>query len=306
MVFFSKKTVVCERCGKEYEVRISLGANICPECQAKQRKAEMAVQGYVDYARKMNLPDYTTEQLEQIVVHRQQIMEKYRMTQGISKAELMSASDNYKKLSDEQAFDVLIRMSRSTINTTIGAAYSGQFYCLSGFDQVVVDAQDVFAVGFKTTYGVQCEGEAILCVVFTNDPYVPVFPVIYTGKLDFFEIWKSKKGREGVAQLFYDTCPNLTYQVQDLKQLKKQMKEGGAIKGNIDQKKVMEFISSAMSDSGIFNAKNLSTYMTFESEKLLNTYGYIEDTEINRILKMDKMFNRNYWNKQIKKLSTIR
>ena len=61
-----------------------------------------------------------------------------------------------------------------------------------------------------------------------------------------------------------------------------------------------------MSDFGIFNAKNLSTYMTFESEKLLNTYGYIEDTEINRILKMDKMFNRNYWNKQIKKLSTIR
>ena len=106
--------------------------------------------------------------------------------------------------------------------------------------------------------------------------------------------------------MFYDTCPNLTYQVQDLKQLKKQLKEGGPIKGNIDQKKVMEFISSAMSDSGIFNAKNLSTYMTFESKNLLNTYGYIEDTEIDRILKMDKMFNRNYWNKQIKKLSTIR
>lgn len=91
-----------------------------------------------------------------------------------------------------------------------------------------------------------------------------------------------------------------------LKQLKKQMKEGGPIKGNIDQKKVMEFISSAMSDSGIFNAKNLSAYVTLESENLLNTYGYIEDTEINNILKMDKMFNRNYWNKQINKLSTLR
>lgn len=86
----------------------------------------------------------------------------------------------------------------------------------------------------------------------------------------------------------------------------KQMKEGGPIKGNIDQKKVMEFISSAMSDSGIFNAKNLSAYVTLESENLLNTYGYIEDTEINNILKMDKMFNRNYWNKQINKLSTLR
>lgn len=61
-----------------------------------------------------------------------------------------------------------------------------------------------------------------------------------------------------------------------------------------------------MSDSGIFNAKNLSAYVTLESENLLNTYGYIEDTEINNILKMDKMFNRNYWNKQINKLSTLR
>lgn len=303
MGFFSKKTVTCERCGKEYEVRISLGANICPECQEKQRKAEMAVQGYVDYARKLSLPAYTTEQLEEIVVRRQQIMEKYRMTQGISKAELMSASDNYKKLSDEQAADVLIRTSRSSVSTTLGATHSGQFFCLTDFDQVIVDTQDVFAIGLKTAYGIQCEGEAILCVIFTNDPYVPVFPVVYTGKLGFFELTKSKKGRESVANMFYRMCPNLTYQIQDLKQLKKQIKEDGAVKGNMEQKKMLNFISDATSDTGIFNTKNLISYLSLGSKQLLDSYGYIQDTEINNILKMDKMFNRNYWNKQIKKLS---
>ncbi len=32
MGFFSKKTIICERCGKEYQARITLGCHICNEC----------------------------------------------------------------------------------------------------------------------------------------------------------------------------------------------------------------------------------------------------------------------------------
>lgn len=48
--FFQKKLWSVKDVVRSMKLRISLGANICPECQAKQRKAEMAVQGYVDYA----------------------------------------------------------------------------------------------------------------------------------------------------------------------------------------------------------------------------------------------------------------
>lgn len=88
----------------------------------------------------------------------------------------------------------------------------------TAFEKTIVDAQDVFAVGYTSDYKLQdAKSEVILCAVFTNDPYIPVFPMIYVGNLGFFEIMKSKKGRQDVNALFEAMCPNLTYPVQDLK-----------------------------------------------------------------------------------------
>lgn len=127
--------------------------------------------------------------------------------------------------------------------------------------------------------------------------------MIYVGKLGFFEIMKSKKGRQGVVELFESMCPNLTYPVQDLKMLKKQIKADGGVKGNIDQKMMLDRISDASISYGIFNTKKMHSELYPSSADMLDQYGYIQEDQINQILKMDKMFNRNYWNKQIKRLS---
>ncbi len=304
MGIFSKKTVTCERCGKEYQVRITLGAHICDECVIREFQKKQDVKGYVDYARSMVMPNYTEEQLDQIATHRDQILEKYRMTQGISRAELEIASDNYKKLTDEQAAEVLIRMANSSITSTMGAAYTGYFFVPTAFEKTIIDAQDVFAVGYTNDYKLQIDRqEVILCAIFTNDPYIPVFPMIYIGKLGFFEIMKSKKGRASVTDLFEAMCPNLTYPVQDLKKLKKQIKADGSVNGNIDYQKMLNMISSAEASTGIFDTKNMMSDLYPSSATMLDTYGYIQENQINQILKMDKMFNRNYWKKQIKRLS---
>lgn len=304
MGLFSKKTITCERCGKEYQVRITLGAHICDECLSREYQKKDNVKGYVDYAIKMGWSDYTEEQLDQIAEHRLHILEKYRQTQGITRAELMNASDNYKKLTDDQAAEVLVRIANSTISSTMGAAYTGNFFVPTAFEKTIVDAEDVFAVGYTNDYKSQVDGqEVILCAVFTNDPYIPVFPMIYIGKLGFFEIMKSKKGRDGVNALFESICPNLTYPVEDLKQLKKQIKADGAVKGNIDLKVMLNKISDAETSFGIFNTKEMHSDLYPSSAEMLDVYGYIQENQINQILKMDKMFNRNYWNKQIKRLS---
>ena len=47
----------------------------------------------------------------------------------------------------------------------------------------------------------------------------------YVGKTGFFELTKSKKGRASVNALFEAMCPNLTYPVGDIKQLKKQISQ---------------------------------------------------------------------------------
>ncbi len=304
MGLLSKKTLTCERCGKEYEARIALGAHICSECKLRESQKKDNVKGYVDYAFIMSMPKYTEEQLDQIAAHRDQILEKYRMTEGISRAELQNASDNYKNLSDEQAADVLVRMANSSISSTMGAAYTGYFFVPTQYEKTIVDAQDVFAVGYTNDYKLEAaKSEVILCAVFTNDPYIPVFPLVYVGKLGFFEIMKSKKGRQGVEALFESICPNLTYPVQDLKKLKKQIKSDGSVNGKIDQKTMLDMISSAEVSAGIFNTKDMHSDLLPSSADMLDQYGYIQEEQINQILKMDKMFNRNYWKKQIKQLS---
>jgi hypothetical protein len=174
------------------------------------------------------------------------------------------------------------------------------------FEQIIVDAADVFAVGYTSDIHLNnsdSKAEAILCAVFTNDPYVPVFPMVYAGKLGFFEIMKSKKGRQGVEAKFELTCPNLTYPVQDIKKLKKQIKDDGTVKGNIDKDTMLSYILNVSVGSGIFNTKELSDALPAASADLLDHYGYIQEDQINQILKMDKMFNRRYWQKQIKRLS---
>ena len=130
-----------------------------------------------------------------------------------------------------------------------------------------------------------------------------VFPMVYLGKKGFFEITKSKKGREGVAAIFESLCPNLTYPVQDIKFLKKQIKADLSVRGNIEQKQMLNYIDLASVGTGIFNTKKMCSELLPESVAMLDDIGYIQPNEINSILKMDKMFNRNYWNKQIKKLA---
>ena len=103
--------------------------------------------------------------------------------------------------------------------------------------------------------------------------------------------------------LFESICPNLTYPVEDLKQLKKQIKADGAVKGNIDLKVMLNKISDAETSFCIFNTKEMHSDLYPSSAEMLDAYGYIQENQINQILKMDKMFNRNYWNKQIKRLS---
>ena len=73
--------------------------------------------------------------------------------------------------------------------------------------------------------------------------------------------------------------------------------------GNIEQEAMLDMIWNASSGSGIFNTKNLIGIFGPLSSAMLEEYGYIQDVEINSLMKMDKMFNRRYWQKQIKRLA---
>lgn len=307
MGIFSKKTYVCEQCGKEFQKRINLNGNLCDQCinfeMNMKRELREAINGYCEYSEDVLRKSYTLDEMRNIIEHRNELLEKFRHDNGISKKELMDVSENYKKLTDEQAKEVLIRVFRTTAKATMGAVYTDRFFCPTYYDRMIVDAADVFAVGFTSDHKIQDGSkEVILCSIFTNDPYVPVFPMVYVGEIGLFEISKSKKGRESVAALFESMCPNLTYPVGDIKQLKKQIKQEGMVRGKLDSKFVLEQISNASVSVGLFDTTKMSSYISSATSNLLDSIGYIHEEQINSILKMEKMFNRNYWNKQLKNL----
>lgn len=311
MGLFSKKEYVCEKCGVTFTKRINLNGNICDACWKKdadeRRKLEAPVRGYMEYHQDVNKASYSDEELRQVAEHKRAIIAKYQNEGRISKAELMEASDNYKRLSDEQIVQVLAGIGASCLNRTMGAAYGQGFFVPTKYENMIVDAEDVFAVGYTTDIkdlqAAKERKDSVLCVVFTNDPYVPAFPMIYEGKMRIYEVFKSKKVREGVAAKFELGCPNLTYPVCDVKQLKKLLKQEEEVRGNLSKEFMLKQIDDITGGWGMFNSKKMTHELPYRSVQMIEEMGYIQDNEIDELLKMDKMFNRNFWTKQLDRLN---
>lgn len=302
MGLFSKETVTCSRCGKQFQTR--LGDTVCSECAKKEEQLAASVHGYIQYAKIARMHPYSIEQMLAINVYREEILKKYCYAESISRGELKKAADHYSSLTDAQAQDILHRVANASMEVTTGAAYNTEFFAPLSYDGVIVDGEDVFAVGIVGDTHFSVNGhEAILCVLFTNDPYLPAFSMLYLGKLGFFELTRSKRGRESVQALFTYLCPNLTYPVDDIKALKKQLKKDGGVKGNIPMDIMLSRISDACLEAGIFKAKTLTAQLPPITTILLDQYGYITEDEIAQIMRLDKMFPRNFWEKQMKKIN---
>lgn len=307
MGLFSKSERTCSHCGNTYKALVDLNNGLCNECyaesEAKKRELLASVRGYNSYNYRLNIQDYNGFELEPIVARKAKLVEKFRRPVMITRSEIMDAGENYKRLTDEQAEDILIRALASSINSTLGAAYAGNFFVLAGYDNVIVDVEDVFAVGFASDHKLNVgTDEAILCAIFTNDPYIPAFPMIYIGKTGFFELTKSKKGRKEVKEMFEAMCPNLTYPIDEIKILLKQVKKEGSVKGNIDKALMLKLLDNANYSSGVFETKSMQSELTVPTVNMLEDMGYLQRSELQILLKWDKLFNRKYWTKHMEKL----
>lgn len=307
MGLFSKKTYVCEQCGKEYERRINLLGNLCNECwdqQEKEKKElEKAIKGYKEYHEALFYKSITMENMRKILDHREELMEKYANSNEISEEELYLAGKNYKKLTDEEATNIVVRALKSSVKEEYGAGFTTKFFALTEYESVLIDAKDVFAVAYMTDCRAQSNsGEVLLCIVFTNDPYVPVFPMIYVVKKGMFEFSKSKEGRNAIASLMESQCPNLTYPVGDVHDLKKIIKQDGCVKGKLELKFMQDQISNALAGIGIFDSRNMRARFLPNTLNTLKHMGYIPEMEINSLLKMEEKSCQKYWNEIIDKI----
>ena len=118
MGLFSKKTVICKKCGKEFQIGFLSSREHCSECseilyqeylfeKEKERKVleekrrfrdEMS--GYSSYGQLYLNKEYSEEELKAIELHRDNILEKYRVTDGLSLLELSGTKFIYNSMSD--------------------------------------------------------------------------------------------------------------------------------------------------------------------------------------------------------------
>ena len=172
-----------------------------------------------------------------------------------------------------------------------------KFIALKSYDGVIVDFKDIFAVFYTSDSTSDKNTEAILCYLFTNDPYIPVFTLVFYGHIGLFAISKSKKGRAAVKSIFEMICPNLTYPVDDAKVLKRSIKQTNTVKGNLSP----EFVLQALKIYGKPFDGNLSE----ESKKMLSWAGYMEDEDIKKILRLNRLSERSFWKKVSRDMTEI-
>lgn len=304
MGLFSKKEYTCEMCGKTFYKRVNLNGNICDECykQVEEEKAKLSrtISGYVDWRRDFSLlsEEYTPEAMKKIITHRDGILQKYKLEDGITTQELMEAGTNYKNFSEEEVVSFLNRIPQSLLQNTIGACYSNTFFVPTYYDGVIVETQDVFAVAMMTDHKYKdTSREGILCAVFTNDPYIPAFAIEFSGKKGLFEVLKSKGARNELVEMFAEMCPNLTYPVCDIKELKKQLKQDGMVKGNPDMETMTKLLDDLYYHSGIFNVGRMEERLSDTSRRMLSKIGYVEESAIFEKLELDK--KGSFWTRKL-------
>ena len=317
MGLFSKKNYVCEKCGKEYERRMNfLTGDLCDDCLKELReenerlKKEIAeltesIRGYMWYDIDIKHKTRTIEEKRSIEEHRNIIKERCKNPNGITKSEFANYSLKYHELTDDDAERILNQLLEQAIPVTKGAGYSTGFFVLTKYENVIVDAKDVFAVAFASEGMNVLSEERILCVLFTNDPYIPVFGMLFRAKVGFFEFSKSKKGREGLTELFTGICPNLTYPICDIKQLKKQLKQEGSVKGNLDCKFMLDQITDVSMGRGVFELQCMSDYLSEKTIALLDEMRYCQEVDLNGIIGVGDKLSKGYWSNQINRLKKL-
>jgi hypothetical protein len=299
MGLFGNRVCVCERCGKEYKRKLFDDYGYCATCEpialAERKEIIATIKGYQLYACDFLGGGYTNDELKEIVNHRNEIFNKIRQDIFITRDDLRSACENMEKLSDEEAVHIAVRYEKEMVQGMGGCVFGSHFFAPTNYEGMIVDADDVFAIGYESSSDESGNGiETMVYTIFTNDKYAPVISISFPLKKKLFHT-KSEEGRALVEQILTDMCPNLKYPVSDAKQLRKMIKNDGIVKGNIDYDNMMTMLKWAEYCACVSDAKNRPFEVNMTTVEMLESAGYLPDCVIDSILKKQFMTQQMFW-----------
>lgn len=310
MGLFSK-TVTCAKCGAEFEKGFLSGGTLCPKCSLEETEnkvlagnAQAFRQGFEKYYKA--LPGKLKSQsvdIQAAIQNTERIIRKYAELSAFNQELMKKAACDYDKMNDNDCklfttifrCSVLINQGFSTMHTS--------FILSHGYPGVILDFDQVFAAAYKPVtsalFNTTSKEETYAFYYFTNDPFVPGLGMttVIGSTLGMFSFGSDKRNREeSINKILASTCRNLTYPVQNIKDLKKQVKSEGTVKGSIPPDLMMALIEQAEKNRGVFDDTSETERELYPGmEVLINRNGFMtsEEAAVN-IGAMDRDA-RNFW-----------
>lgn len=213
-----------------------------------EEQIKLETLGYVQYKQRLSkVFEYNTPALISMIEHRKKILNKYKDSK------------------------------ERTVKRIIGMGYTEDILFPVDHDGVVIDADDVFAAFYYSGYLLGAEQDKkekeILWILLTNDPYIPIIPVVYIQPLSIKDRMKKRERNDFIAVL-QKICPNLKYPLCELEQFTELIESEYSVKGRIEKNFLLQQLQSVKSQVGLFDPYTLTWEIGSKTEAILKEYGY--------------------------------
>lgn len=277
MALFSKKT--CCRCGRESRLMASFqsrngSVHLCDKC-----KAELHVEGYVDYALYVLRKNATYEELMDYSAYYDGVMEEaktfrecnYPVEMAVG-AELLS--EFFKR---EFGLDRL-NGSVSFGNYRLNALYLSSHQ----YKDLVLRRSEVYLAAVSTDYKSSNKHSGydfVTCMLFSRSDIMPAFPTLFMQPESLFDLLKTKAKKE-TMMLLTQLYP--TAKIEEAKNVRKQLRSG-ELQGCGDQKCMEDLLHAVQTNSGCCKGETMlndrTKYMRSAAQHDLQMGFYVPKDE---------------------------
>lgn len=213
-----------------------------------EKQLELDTLGYIQYKQRISSSKYPKITLENIIGHRNAVLQKY------------NGSEN------------------KYVDRIIGMGQAEGIFIPVDYDGVIIDADDVFATVYAFDYNLGTKKirseDYILWILFTNDIYVPVLPMVYIQSVNFFDRL-TKQRKNDYVSVIEKCCHNLKYPICELKYFEELIRLEHTIRGKIDKTFLLEQVYDATHQFGLFDPETITCEIGARTRELLSENGYI-------------------------------
>ncbi len=244
MALFSKKT--CCRCGKETRLMSAFhsqngNVHLCDKC-----KADLHVEGYVDYALYVLRKNPTYEELlaysayyDGVMAEANTFRERNYPTEMVVGADLLSL-----------VFADVYKSNHLNVSASFGNYRMNPLYLTSHqYKDLVLRRSEIYLAAVSTDYKSSNKHSGfdfVTCMLFSRSSIVPAFPTLLMQRESLFDLLKTKAKKETMT-LLTQLYPEA--RIEEAKNARKLLRSG-ELQCFIEQKHMDDLLNSVQTSSG--------------------------------------------------------